>query len=69
VGIGQKVWILEIKGEHLLADFNSRLGRRQSVQNWCTKQSTELARDIRYRVVPGLKIAVEMAAILDGRDG
>jgi hypothetical protein len=68
VGIGQRVWILEIKGEQLLADFNSRLGLRESVLNWCTKQSTELGKDIRYRVVPGSKIAVEMVTILDGRD-
>jgi hypothetical protein len=68
VGIGQKVWILEIKGDYLLAGLDSRLGQRQSVQDWCTKQSTELGKDIRYRVVPGSKVAVEVVAILDGRD-
>lgn len=68
IGIGTRVLILEIKGDHLLEAFHSRKGLRMSTDNWCKAQSAELSMDIGYRVAPESNLHAEMVAMLDGRN-
>jgi len=64
IGVRGSVVLLEVKGDHLLDAFQSRVGLVRTAEEWCRTQTTLLGREVKYLVVPGSRVTAFVAGLV-----